>query len=154
MPVTLRIQLRKKKQVRRAAVRKLAEILLHAVGESGSDVGIELVGDRRMRRLNRLYRGNDSSTDVLAFSMREGPGPESALMGDVVVSVPAVARQARMHDHSEDEELAVLLIHGLLHLCGYDHERGEREAERMRRRERLLLDGVSPLPRLLGKAIR
>jgi probable rRNA maturation factor len=154
MPVTLRVQLRKKKRVRRAAVRKLAEILLHAVGESGSDVGIELVGDRRMRRLNRLYRGKDSSTDVLAFSIREGPGPKSSLMGDVVVSIPAVVRQARAHRHSEDKELAVLLIHGLLHLCGYDHERGEKEAERMRRRERLLFDRACPLPRLLGKAIR
>jgi probable rRNA maturation factor len=154
MPVTVRVRLRKKKRVRRTAVRRLVEILLHAVGESGSDVGIELVGDRRMRRLNKVYRGKDSSTDVLAFSIREGPGPRSSLMGDVIVSIPAVARQARAHRHSEDDELAILLIHGLLHLCGYDHERGKKEAERMRRRERLLFDGVSPLPRLLGNAIR
>ena len=151
MPVTLRVRLRKTKRVRLAAVRELTGALLHAVGESGSDLGIELVGDRRMRRLNRLYRGKDASTDVLAFSIREGPGPKSSLLGDVVVSIPAVARQAREHHHSEDRELAVLLIHGLLHLCGYDHERGEKEAERMRRRERVLLDKTSPLPRLLAR---
>ena len=104
MPVTLRVRLRKTKRVHLAAVRELTEALLHAVGESGSDLGIELVGDRRMRRLNRLYRGKDASTVVLAFSIREGPGPKSSLLGDVVVSIPAVARQAREHRHSEDRE--------------------------------------------------
>ncbi|HEX2056603.1 MAG TPA: rRNA maturation RNase YbeY, partial [Nitrospiraceae bacterium] len=57
---------------------------------------------------------------------------------------------AQAQRHSEDRELAILLIHGLLHLCGYDHERGTREAERMHRRERQLLNRVSPLPRLLN----
>jgi probable rRNA maturation factor len=151
MPVALRVWLRNSKRVRRAVVKRFANLLLHAVGESGSEFGIELVGDCRMRRLNRRYRGNDSSTDVLAFSIREGSGPVSSLIGDVVVSIPAAARQARAHRHSEDEELAVLLIHGLLHLCGYDHERGEKEAARMRRRERLLLERARPLPRLLRR---
>jgi rRNA maturation RNase YbeY len=124
-------------------------MLLDAVGEARSELGIELIGDRRMRRLNQQYRGQDRSTDVLAFSMREAAGPISALIGDVVISVPAVLRQASVHRHSLDEEFARLLIHGILHLCGYDHERGRREAARMKQRERSVLTRVGPPPRLL-----
>jgi rRNA maturation RNase YbeY len=151
MPVALRVRLRKKERVRRSAVRRFAETILHVVGESRSELGIELVGDRRMRRLNGHYRGKDSSTDVLAFSIREAPGPVSSLIGDVVISIPAVSRQARAHGHSADKEFAILLIHGILHLCGYDHERGKKEAERMARRERMLLNYAQPLPCLLRR---
>lgn len=150
MPVELRVRLRRKKLVRRTAVRALAESLLGAVGESHSELGVELVGDRRMRRLNRQYRGKDSTTDVLAFSLREAPCPSSPLLGDVVISIPAVSRQAIAHRHSMDKEFAVLLIHGILHLCGYDHERGWSEAQRMRRQERRLLQGVGALPHLVA----
>jgi rRNA maturation RNase YbeY len=137
--------------VRRSAIKRFAESILHAVGESRSELGIELVGDCRMRRLNRDYRGKDSSTDVLAFSFREVPGPVSSLIGDVAISIPAVSRQAMAHGHSVDEEFAILLIHGILHLCGYDHERGRKEAERMARRERMLLNHAQPLPYLLSR---
>jgi len=151
MPIHLRIRLRNKKRVHRRAVTKLAETLLDAVGESRSELGIELVNDRRMRGLNRQYRAKDSSTDVLAFSMREAPGPVSLLLGDVVISIPAVARQAKTNRHSTDKEFTVLLIHGILHLCGYDHERGQREAKLMHRRERSLLNRMRPLPCLLSR---
>lgn len=152
MPVAVHVRLRRAdSRVRRTAIRKFAERVLDAVGESRSELGVELVGDRRMRRLNRQYRGRDSSTDVLAFSIREAPGPKSRLMGDVVISIPAVYRQALDHRHSVDDEFAMLLIHGILHLCGYDHERGSEDAARMRRQERRLLGRTSPLPRLLDR---
>lgn len=151
MPVAVRVRLRTAKElVRRPAIKRLAENLLDAVGESRSELCVELVGDHRMRRLNRQYRSRDSSTDVLAFSLREAPGPVSRLIGDVVISMPAVLRQALEHRHSVDDEFAILLIHGILHLCGYDHERGSREAERMRRLERRLFKESCPLPCLLG----
>ena len=150
MPVSVRVRLPKANEwVRPTAVRRFAESLLDVVGESQSELGVELVGDRRMRRLNRQYRGRDSSTDVLSFSMREAPGPLSPLLGDVVISLPAVSRQALNHRHSINDEFAIVLIHGILHLCGYDHERGSKEAQRMRRQERRLFDLVRPLPRLL-----
>ena len=151
MPIELRIRLRNKKRVRRRAVMKLAETILDMVGESRSELGIELVNDRRMRGLNRQYRAKDVSTDVLAFSMRESPGPVSSLLGDVVICIPVVVRQAQARGHSIDKEFTILLIHGILHLCGYDHERGQREARRMHRRERSLLDRVHPLPCLLSR---
>ncbi len=102
-----------------------------------------------MRRLNRLFRQRDTTTDVLAFATREGPGPPSALLGDVVISLPQALRQSRRHQRGVDYELVVLLIHGILHLCGYDHERSEQEARRMSRRERAVLRTVGRIPRLL-----
>lgn len=150
MSAEVRIRLRRRRQIRRKAVIFLANTILDAVGESNAELHIELIGDHRMQRLNREYRGKNVPTDVLAFSQREAAGPQSSLLGDVVISVHTALRQAHARHHSVDEELAVLLIHGILHLCGYDHERGESEARRMRRRELILRRLVHPLPRLVG----
>jgi len=150
MSAEVRIRLRRRRQIRRKAFIFLANTILDAVGESNAELHIELIGDHRMQRLNREYRGKNVPTDVLAFSQREAPSRRSSLLGDVVISVHAALRQANARHHSVDEELAVLLIHGILHLCGYDHERGEPEARRMRRRELILRRLVHPLPRLVG----
>jgi rRNA maturation RNase YbeY len=129
---------------------RLAQRVLDAAGEADAELSLELVGDGRMRRLNRLYRGRDASTDVLAFPMREAAGPRSSLLGDVVISLPTAARRAAEAGRRLDDELAALLIHGVLHLLGYDHERSAREAVRMRRRERAVRKAVGPLPVLVG----
>jgi probable rRNA maturation factor len=149
MPVDVRVRLTKT-PISRAVLKRLIERVLAAAGESSSELSVELVGDRRMRRLNRLYRNKDRATDVLAFPMREATNPHPSLLGDVVISMRMAARQAKEAGHSVDEELAMLLIHGVLHLCGYDHERGEREARRMARRERAILQAVKPIPRLVA----
>jgi rRNA maturation RNase YbeY len=138
-------------RVKQARFVRLAEQVLTAAGESESELSVELVGDRRMRQLNRVYRHKDRTTDVLAFPMRESDNPCPALLGDVVISVPTALRQAREVGRSPDEELAALLVHGVLHLCGYDHERNKDEATRMRRRERAILETITPVPRLLTR---
>ena len=69
------------------------------------------------------------------------------MLGDVVIAVPEAARQAKQGQRSLDEELMVLLIHGILHLCGYDHEGSEKEARRMHRRERMILRSLARLPK-------
>ncbi len=148
MAVLVRSQLRRARFDHSRLVR-LAQTILSSVGEKTASLGVLLIGDRSMRRLNRQYRKKDRTTDVLAFSMREGPGPSSALMGDVVISVPSAARQARQLGRSLDEELTALLVHGIVHLCGYDHERSNREARRMQQRERLILRRLARIPRLL-----
>jgi len=137
-------------QVRRvtfnqACLARLARAILSDVGEASAELGILFVGDQRMRGLNRRYRGKDRTTDVLAFPMREAPHSSSHLLGDVVIAVPTAARQAKQGHRSLDEELTVLLVHGILHLCGYDHERSETEARRMHRRERMILRSISRL---------
>ena len=134
--------------VRQMALRRLAERVLAAVGEAQSELSLNLVGDGRMRRLNREYRKKDRTTDVLAFAMRESASPVSALLGDVVISVPTAQRQAKEGGRSLSEELAWLLVHGVLHLCGYDHERNEAEARRMKRREHMILNALRPVPTL------
>lgn len=148
MPVIVGMRLTRRR-LRLASLRALANRILQSIGESDALLSLEIVGDARMRRLNRTFRHRDKTTDVLAFATREGPGPPSALLGDVVISLPQALRQARHHLRGIDHELAVLLIHGILHLCGYDHERSEAEARRMARRERAVLRGVGPVPRLL-----
>ncbi len=140
--------------VRQNTLVHLAKRVLSAVGESRSELSLELTGDRRMRRLNREYRKKDRPTDVLAFPIREavmprGTRPVTKMLGDVVISLPTALRQAKEAGRSINEELATLLVHGVLHLCGYDHELNPREAARMSRRERALLHLISPVPCLV-----
>ena len=96
-----------------------------------------LVGDRAMTRLNRQYRGKATSTDVLSFPMREGSFASLSpqLLGDIVISAETADRQARAAGHTLRDELTALLIHGILHLLGYDHQTPA-EARRMTRLER------------------
>jgi rRNA maturation RNase YbeY len=122
-----------------ARLRRSGRRLLDALRRADAELSIVLVSDAVMRELNRRWRGKDRPTDVLSFSQREGGGLRPALLlGDVVIAVPTARRQAR----ECGETLAAcgdrLLIHGLLHLLGYDHERSAAEARRMQRRERLL----------------
>ncbi len=122
-------------------MRRDAERAIVALGEASSELTVSLVGDVEMQSLNRDYRGKDHPTDVLAFATREGvriPGDENQL-GDVIISLDTAARQARERGHSVAEEVRTLLVHGILHLLGYDHERSVAEARRMKAKERRLV---------------
>ena len=143
-----------------ACLERSTRAILDDVGEASAELGILFVGDQRMRSLNRQYRGNDRTTDVLAFAMREACTPHALrraqgrlalltpdLLGDVVISVPTAWRQAIETGRSLNEELTCLLVHGILHLCGYDHERSEKEARRMHRRERMILRSIARAPK-------
>ena len=142
----------------------LVEKVLDEMGEHSAEVGLVLIGDTEMLHLNRQYRGIDRSTDVLAFPMREkgessGQRPVASdknkitdiwyldtghdLLGDVVISVPTARKQALQQGHSLQREMTVLIIHGLLHLLGYDHERSVADARVMVRKEKKLLQLVS-----------
>jgi probable rRNA maturation factor len=81
------------------------------------DVSVAIVSDRRMRALNRQFRGKDKVTDVLSF-----PSDERGFMGDIVVATGVAKRQAKAAGHSAQTEIRVLALHGLLHLLGYDHD--------------------------------
>jgi probable rRNA maturation factor len=105
---------------------------LAALGKAPAmcEVSVSLVGDQAIRELNRQYRGNDSVTDVLSFSQLEGehldlvslPAGVPVPLGDIVISVSRMAEQAAEYGHGERREFGFLLIHGLLHLLGYDHQ--------------------------------
>ena len=96
------------------------------------EVTVLLTSDEQIRRLNRQFRGKNKATDVLSFPA--APGPEK-LAGDLAISVPTALRQAVACGHSLGTEIKVLMLHGLLHLAGYDHEADEGQMER---RERIL----------------
>ncbi|MGQ0809617.1 MAG: rRNA maturation RNase YbeY [Nitrospiraceae bacterium] len=145
MPVLVRVRCGRSR-IRRPSLEKLAQQVLTAVGKSEAELSLELVSDRRIRGLNRHYRGLDVPTDVLAFPMREASGPVNVLLGDIVISLETARRQARAGGHPLREEVTALLIHGVLHLCGYDHEGGERDASRMRRKELEVLKHSRPIP--------
>jgi probable rRNA maturation factor len=125
-------------------VRTDARRLLAALREADAELTVALVNDTEMQRLNRDYRGMDRPTDVLAFAMREGRriAGDDAVLGDVVISLETAARQARHHCVSVDHEVRTLLIHGVLHLLGYDHERSPADARRMKAQERRLLQAL------------
>lgn len=142
-----------------------ARALLRALRLDDDELSLLLVSDAVIHGLNRTWRGKDRPTDVLSFAMLEAAGPGGArpraiigerrprprgarlrgeperLLGDVVISVDTARRQAAEYGHSLETEVDRLLVHGVLHLIGYDHERSAAEARRMFRKERVLLRG-------------
>ena len=92
--------------------------------------------DQTIHELNRQYRNKDKPTDVLSFPLADEVCP--TLLGDVVISIDTARRQARQRKRAFADELRALLVHGILHLLGYDHEVSDSEAVRMRRKEREL----------------
>jgi rRNA maturation RNase YbeY len=139
MPVAV-LSHRRLRGVRSADVRRRARQLLRLLGEGRAELTISLVEDREMQQLNATYRGQNRPTDVLAFAMREGKraAGDDTVLGDVVLSLDTAKRQAESRGHTVDEEVTTLLIHGVLHLLGYDHERSPADARRMKRKEREL----------------
>ncbi len=110
--------------------------VLQSEGFFSYDLTLVLADSRMLRRLNRRFREVDRSTDVIAFALMEGPPSPvpNRQLGDVYISIPRARRQARQYRVTPQEEVARLIIHGVLHLLGYDHIRPA-QAHRMRRRE-------------------
>lgn len=110
--------------------RALALLAERGEAPGRGEVSVSLVDDQAIRELNRVYRGIDSPTDVLSFSQLEGtqipagnlPPDYPVPIGDIVVSIPRMRQQAVDYGHSDERELGFLLVHGLLHLLGYDHD--------------------------------
>ena len=102
-----------------------------------AELSVLFVSDSKIRQLNREYRGLDRPTDVLAFSMREGEDTQinPGVLGDIVISAETAKRQGEEIGWGLEKEVCKLLIHGLLHLIGYDHETDPDEAARMRNKE-------------------
>ena len=105
------------------------------------EVGVTLVGDAEMRRLNCRWRGKDRTTDVLAFE-EGGPWPTgkgtTPFLGDIIISVPQVRRQAKADKKPFRKEFALMLVHGTLHLLGYDHMVKKDESKMFPLQERIL----------------
>jgi len=117
--------------------------------KKGSEVSLLLTNDKEMQNLNKLYRNIDSPTDVLAFSMSEGShcsslpeGIDEYLLGDIIISTETAKKQSKLLGHSLEQELSVLLIHGLLHLLEFDHISIE-DSKKMKAEEQKILKIVN-----------
>lgn len=110
------------------------ETLVADLAPDTDSFAVRFVGDRSMRRLNRVFRDKDRTTDVLSFP--GGETPEGHHLGDVVISVPQATRQAAQRDEPLGRELRTLLLHGVLHCLGHDHETDDGEMEKLERRLR------------------
>ena len=133
-----------KKTIRRAAKATLASFDL----PKKSEISIAIVGDTEIRRLNRQYRNRDHTTNVLSFAMEDGAqlpaemAQQAHLLGDVVLSYETVVKEARLRQISTKHHMAHLVIHGVLHLLGYDHERSPEEARQQEELEITTLAGL------------
>jgi probable rRNA maturation factor len=116
--------------------------ILNALGcPDGTELSVSIVGDRSIRIINREYLAKDRPTNVISFSLQEGEcgGVNPHALGDVIISADTAVREAEEGGMVFFERLSFLMLHGILHLCGYDHERsGEVEALKMRRKEQQL----------------
>jgi probable rRNA maturation factor len=104
---------------------------LSAIGNHGSSATIAFVSDKNIHKLNKQFRNVDKPTDVLSF-----PADEETNLGDIAISVETAAAQAKENGLSFETEIAQLILHGLLHLCGYDHETDNGEMNRLELRLR------------------
>lgn len=127
---------------------KLAREILHRIGRADAGLTITFIRDRAMRNLNRQYRGFDKPTDVLSFAYHESPEDfpeafkdesEAGHLGDVVISVETAERYAAELGLTFEREIEHLIIHGTLHLAGYDHETDNGEMNRLERKLRKAL---------------
>jgi len=121
------------------------QALLVQGADSDVELGLVITSQERVRQLNKSYREKDEPTDVLAFYMTSAdfiePPDGVHHLGEVIISYPQAVIQAEEHRHSIKKELAILIIHGILHLLGYDHEEAEQERQ-MRGREADILSQI------------
>jgi probable rRNA maturation factor len=134
------------KGVTRQKIIKIATAAAHLLELKNASITLILTDDAYMRNINREFRGLDEPTDVISFSNRDNPFPDvdadSEEIGDLYISLDKADRQAREYRVSLDDEIKRLVVHGMLHLVGYDHERSDADEEIMLQKEDELCDGI------------
>lgn len=140
MPIEIRW---KKGRVVRAGVDRLVRDVLAGEGRATQHVGLLITDDAELHRLNREFRGKDRPTDVLSFPADPDDPDTGDYLGDIAISLQRAEAQAPRYSASLEEELARLVVHGLLHLLGYDHHTPS-DGRRMKARERRYLAGLRP----------
>jgi probable rRNA maturation factor len=132
------------KKIKANWLRQVVKETLKYEGVSDGEISIVLGDDELLKKLNKEYRGKNKPTDVLAFSWDQTFNIQglTPIMGEVIISIDAVMRQAEEYKHSFEKELAILLIHGVLHILGYDHSNDNLPQEPMGRRTAAILEKV------------
>ncbi len=116
------------------------------MGCNAHEISVVILDDKEIGQLNKRYRGIDKPTNVLAFPMQEGQFSDitPGLLGDVVISIETAEKEALLGKISLEERISQLLIHGILHLLGFDHEIGDNEADTMEKKSLELLRIIEP----------
>lgn len=144
--------------------KKIIETILKEIDiKEKTEISLAIVGNGRMRKLNKIYRGKNRVTDVLSFDnksvlpylekafprIRKGenikfidPPDKIKRLGEIIICYPQAKKQAKKLNHSLKEEVAILLIHGMLHLLGYNHEQNEKEAKKMKEKEDIIFKKI------------
>ncbi len=130
-----------KRPISAKKIQKTAQAILDALASPEAELSLLVVDDEGIAPLNQEYLGRSGPTNVIAFPMQEGEFPELSphLLGDVVISVETCQREAEAAGIGFERRFTELLIHGILHLFGYDHEKSSAEEERMHRKTEVLL---------------
>tara|TARA_B100000686_G_scaffold213924_2_gene220901 strand:- start:1199 stop:1660 length:462 start_codon:yes stop_codon:yes gene_type:complete len=143
MPVYVKEEY-KNLQVNTLKLKKWLITILDQLNCSNMELSVLLVNDYKMRKLNAEYRKIDATTDVLSFPQTSLGKLDSILLGDVVVSTDTASKQANDHAISLEEEILLLIIHGILHLLGFDHDKSLSEAKKMKQKTRHLFKVIFP----------
>jgi probable rRNA maturation factor len=138
--ITIEIKQPYKKSIVKASVKKIASTILFLVlQDSESDLSILITSDSTLQRLNKEYLGYDQPTDVLSFESKEiDPETGKISLGDIAISYPAAERQAIEAGHSVENEILMLLVHGILHLSGFDHKSKDEKFEMWNKQQAIL----------------
>ncbi|MFP4668659.1 MAG: rRNA maturation RNase YbeY [Desulfosalsimonas sp.] len=123
------------------SIRSTASALLEALGKTGAELSLLIVDDEQIAEINKTYLGRTGPTNVIAFPMGDSgfAGIQPELLGDVVISVETADREASDAGYLMEERFTELLIHGILHLLGYDHETNEQDAKQMNEKSEELM---------------
>jgi rRNA maturation RNase YbeY len=129
--------LQEKLKIDARRAKRWAEETLKILGHRDSELSVVLVDDQYIQQLNKHYLGRDKPTNVIAFPQQEGERPRGGHLGDIVISLERADAEAKDAEMTFEERLMELLVHGICHLCGYDHEsEGEAQAREMEHLER------------------
>ncbi len=128
----------KKRKIKKKEIEEWLLKALEVLGLESIEISVYITDDQEIRELNKTYRGKDKSTDVLSFPLDE-TFDGYRILGDIVISQDTAERQAKELGHSLKNEVKRLLIHGLVHLLGYDHEKGGEEERKFRELEEKIL---------------
>ncbi|MDH3693714.1 MAG: rRNA maturation RNase YbeY [Gammaproteobacteria bacterium] len=119
-------------------ISRWAQTALNDIEQEKSELTVRVVDENEIRELNRTYRGKDQATNVLSFPFTDPPQTATNILGDVVVCASVIKREAQEQNKAQDAHWAHMIVHGVLHLCGYDHEQ-QTQAEQMERMETTVL---------------
>ncbi len=131
----------KEYKIVKAKLQKRAQAILNALGSPEGELSILVVDDSEIKTLNKNYLNRSGPTNVIAFPMKEGDFSDinPQLLGDVVISIETAGREALQSGISAEERFGQLLVHGILHLFGFDHEKSEQDARKMEKKSNELL---------------